>query len=188
MAVVFKNIYFYNDIRQKFKTFKIFKKTWFSPFFWEIFVETQNNPINFIYSHSLKNVNLIICKNTPTTQLTQQLLLFTHYNSLFVYIDASCYKLSNNFYYLTNYNCMLTNSQILFVTKLHKNFNLSIFSVSTFFLGSQWVERELKEFYNLFYVNLNDSRRLLTDYTNNFNTFNFYKTTNYSLISQDLYF
>ena len=49
------------------------------------------------------------------------------------------------------------------------------------------MERELREFFNLYIINLNDTRRLLTDYLVRENNDMNYKTMSYDLISQDLY-
>jgi NADH:ubiquinone oxidoreductase subunit C len=41
-------------------------------------------------------------------------------------------------------------------------------SLSTIYNGNTWVERELREFYQIFFTNLYDSRKLLSNY--NYNT------------------
>jgi Ni,Fe-hydrogenase III component G len=58
------------------------------------------------------------------------------------------------------------------------------------FLGSQWIERELREFYNILYIGLTDTRRLLTDYTSltTDDSYTNYKTTSYNLLTQDIYY
>lgn len=49
------------------------------------------------------------------------------------------------------------------------------------------MERELKEFFHIYYIGLLDTRRLLTDYTENKYLLENYKTTSYNIIMQELY-
>jgi NADH:ubiquinone oxidoreductase subunit C len=61
-------------------------------------------------------------------------------------------------------------------------------SLSKSFSSFVWVEREIKEFYNVSFLGLKDSRRLLTDYTVITPEYNSYETRGYNNIIQDLYF
>lgn len=72
---------------------------------------------------------------------------------------------------------------------LNSNFSSQnfLYSISTLYSSCIWMERELKEFSNMYIYNLKDTRRLLTDYTN-FSAEEKYKTTSYNFLTQDLYY
>lgn len=42
-------------------------------------------------------------------------------------------------------------------------------SISQIYCGNTWVEREIREFYNILFFNLLDSRKLLSNYNYNHN-------------------
>lgn len=60
-------------------------------------------------------------------------------------------------------------------------------SISTLYRGFTWVEREHREFLGITFTGLQDSRRLLTDYTHYAEDNNSYKTLSYDLLTQELY-
>lgn len=187
MVGVYTTKFNYRDIRNKFLILKHFGRTWYSPFPWEIFIENKNQYFHFLYSHNINNINTLFVASSTLSQPVQQNLLLTNLNSIFTYIDGSCYKTETNFIYLSSFSCLYTNTRLTFILNNKISSHPTLISISALFLGSQWVERELKEFFNLFIINLSDTRRLLTDYTTEvLNTEN-YKTTSYDLISQDLY-
>ena len=188
MVGVYKNKFFFCDLRVKFLILKRFKKTWFSSFPWEIFLENDNKNLYFLFSQTQNNINTLMCETTPFYQLIQHTLLFLNYNSLFSYTDASCYKFSNTFVYITNFSCLYNNTRVFFLFKTPNKSHLNFFSSSFLFPASQWVERELRELFTLSFYNLNDSRKLLSDYTQFSPQHLLYKTNSYNLISQDLYF
>lgn len=49
------------------------------------------------------------------------------------------------------------------------SFNKYLPSISKIYSGNSWLERELKEFNNIFFINLLDNRKLLTNYNYNNN-------------------
>jgi len=59
-------------------------------------------------------------------------------------------------------------------------------SLSLIFFGFSWVEREVKEFFNIFFWGLKDTRRLLTDYVSSSTNNSEYKTTPYNHLIQDI--
>lgn len=62
----------------------------------------------------------------------------------------------------------------------------SIDSLSPIFRSAVWLERELKEFSNIFVKSLIDIRRLLTDYCTYKDAHQVYKTNSYNLKVQEL--
>ncbi len=74
--------------------------------------------------------------------------------------------------YLVNIQSVFYDLRITLVS----NFKNTIHSLSKIYKSSSWVEREIKEFDLILFQNLNDTRRLLTNYNNNrdlqFNNFN----------------
>jgi Ni,Fe-hydrogenase III component G len=59
---------------------------------------------------------------------------------------------------------------------LNINVANNILSISKIYFGNTWVERELKEFNNIYFIGLIDSRKLLSNYNYNnklnYNQFN----------------
>ncbi len=74
--------------------------------------------------------------------------------------------------YLITYHSVFYDINILITSK----FNNTMSSLSNIYKSSSWIERENKEFNLVLFNNLNDTRRLLTNYDNNrnlqFNNFN----------------
>ena len=187
MVGVYKVKFLYTDSRNKFLNLKHFEKTWFSPFPWDIFMGVNDNNLVFFNSSTLNNINSLEVEVSNNTQIIYHNLLNTNLISMYTYIDASCYNTEENFIYISSFSCLYTNTRVNFFLKHNLEQYPTIFSSTSIFLSSQWVERELREFFNLFIINLNDTRRLLTDYMSfNISLVN-YKTTSYDLITQDLY-
>ena len=90
-------------------------------------------------------------------------------SKVFLLVPTSCY--------LTNYNVMV-----------HTEFLTGdpVKSLSLIFFGFSWVEREVKEFFNIFFWGLKDTRRLLTDYVSLSTNNSEYKTTPYNHLIQDI--
>lgn len=122
------------------------------------------------------NLNVATTKQVFNTVLFQQSIL----NRLPYLVDAYAIvnKTSSVFYI---FNCFYSNRFTNFFFPVNRETYLSITSLHR---SAGWVERELKEFSNLYIINLQDSRRLLTDYTS-FKT----KTTPifYDLTTQEVF-
>ena len=56
----------------------------------------------------------------------------------------------------------LFNKRIFICTKINQT--LSIISVSSIFFTANWIEREIWDFFGIFFLLHNDLRRILTDY------------------------
>lgn len=94
-------------------------------------------------------------------------------NSLNFYnLDITNYKILNKYKYFIAYQSIFFDFKILIDTTV-KN---TIQSLSSINKGSLWLERENKEFSSLQYTNLNDTRKLLSNYNYNnsiqYNQFN----------------
>lgn len=94
-------------------------------------------------------------------------------NSLNFYnLDITNYKLVNKYKYFIAYQSIFFDFKILIET----NFKNKIQSLSSINKGTLWLERENKEFSLIQYNNLNDSRKLLSNYNYNnsvqYNQFN----------------
>lgn len=86
---------------------------------------------------------------------------------------------------ISSVNCYFFNFSVL--TFGQKSFSSEFPSLSGIYPGCIWMEREMGEFFNIFFLGLKDARRLLTDYTERPNTTSFYRTSMYSGLVQDLY-
>ena len=137
---------------------------------WLDFSIINANSINFKYSQ----INNIYYINIKENFIYFFFLLNKHnVNSLNFYnLDITNYKLINNYKYFIAYQSIFFDFKILLDTTIFKN----IKSISTINKGSLWLERENKEFSSIQYLNLNDSRKLLSNYNYNdainYNQFN----------------
>lgn len=94
-------------------------------------------------------------------------------NSLNFYnLDVTNYKIINKYKYFISYQSIFFDFKILIDSTVSK----PITSLSTVNKGTLWLERENKEFSLLQYTNLNDTRKLLSNYNYNnsiqYNQFN----------------
>lgn len=118
---------------------------------------------------------------TNSNYIKSILLLKSSLNENYFKVDTTT---SNNSY-IDTYASFNTNEKITLTFSVN---NFPIISTSQIFLNSLWLEKEIKEFNNIHYINLLDSRRLLTDYFTNFKVNNNnYKTDGYDIITQNLY-
>lgn len=140
-----------------------------------------------IYTNTYSNVNTLNIKLFTKNINVFALLLKTSLNNIFFNLDINAFNNLNTTQLVYANSCLLTNNKINIYISLLKTKN-SILSISNIFKSTTWVERELQEFNNITFLFLRDSRRLLTDYTNdknNYNKDNYYN--NYNVITQDLY-
>jgi len=87
-------------------------------------------------------------------------------NSLYFYnLDATIVGDQNfNSYYIAT-QTIIADFKILIKVLFANNLQ----SLSQIYSGNTWVEREIREFYNIFFNNLLDSRKLLSNYNYNHN-------------------
>lgn len=128
------------------------------------FKYSKNNNIFFLKLHHFFNFFCITKKNL---------------NCLYFYIlDCTIINSLNLKLHYIAYQSYFFDYQILTEYKFKKYTN----SLSSIYSGNSWTERELKEFNNVFFLNLNDSRKLLLNY----NYIDFIQYNNYNNIVNDL--
>lgn len=169
--VLFSSIYFQTTQNIKSNNFFL---TEFEP----LILMGSYTTFNFFKTKSdyYYNLNISTTKQIFNTVLMQQVML----NRLPYLVDAyAIMSKTHSVFYV--FNCFYSNKFTNFFTPIQQQKYLSITSL---YKSANWVERELKEFSNLYLINLQDSRRLLTDYTS-FKT----KTTPlyYDLITQEVF-
>lgn len=118
---------------------------------------------------------------TKKTYIQTVLLLKSSLNENFFKVDTTYY----NSCYMDTFSSLITGEKIILTFNV---LNGVVFSTSQVYNSSLWLEKEIKEFNKIYFNNLLDSRRLLTDYFTNLkiNTNN-YKTDSYDIITQNLY-
>lgn len=87
-------------------------------------------------------------------------------NSLYFFnLDATVIEGKNYNTYFVTTQTIISDFKIL----IKILFSNKLQSVSQIYPGNTWVEREVREFYNIFFTNLLDSRKLLSNYNYNSN-------------------
>ena len=71
------------------------------------------------------------------------------------------YTFLNKKYLFIIFKTYFFNNKLNFLILNKKNYK----SISNIYSNSNWMEREIKEFNNFYFINLKDTRRLLLDYT-----------------------
>lgn len=85
-----------------------------------------------------------------------------NFNTLFFYnLDITTISTILTKIYYTSTQTIFNDYKLLIST----NYNNVLPSISHIYSGNSWLERELKEFHTVNYINLNDSRKLLSNYT-----------------------
>lgn len=131
------------------------------------------------------NLNFYFKTNDFTNKIFINLLKNNYYNyslinllnftNFFFLYEIVANKAQNIINISVLFNCFITNLNLIYLINI-KN---KIKSISNIYPSSIWIERELKEMNNIFFIDLKDSRRLLTDYFQFEQNFNCYKTTSY---------
>lgn len=123
---------------------------------------------NKIYKLTLTNIWNLYLEIKIKYLFTLLFFLKKHCLLLFSFlIDLICYEIKN-----TNYNYILlysllsfhTNIRLTIKTKVLFTTKSKIISILTLFLNSSWAEREIFDFYGLYFFFNHDLRRLLLDY------------------------
>lgn len=128
-------------------------------------LNTEN--IKFKYSYES---NIFFLKISKLFYYYYFLINKKNLNSLmFSNLDSVLISSSNkNNYYLAGQTIFC---DFKFMLEVYSNTHLH--SISGIYSGNSWVEREVKEFNKVFFINLNDSRKLLLNY-------NYNETINYN--------
>lgn len=114
------------------------------------------------------------------------LLLKLQFNNIFFPVDMTCFLKTNNKTVLTGISSYFTNNYFKLMFQLNEQI-INFTSISNIYSSFTWVERELSESNNITFLNLKDSRRLLSDYTLLKTNPNDYNTTSYNILTQDIY-
>jgi len=120
------------------------------------------NTKNTKFKYSLTN-NIFYINIHNNFFLTFFIINKKNLNNLLFYILDNLVVSSEKKYFLT-YNSIFFDFKIFITTKFSKQIN----SISKIYFGSSWQEREAKEFNNIVFIGLNDTRKLLSNY--NYNT------------------
>jgi len=126
------------------------------------------NSINFKYFYS-NNIFSIKLKNFYYFFLINK---FNINSTYFYNLDATILNKIVNKTYVISSQTFFYDLQLL----LNINVVNSVLSISKIYFGNTWVERELKEFNNIYFIGLIDNRKLLSNYNYNsklnYNQFN----------------
>jgi Ni,Fe-hydrogenase III component G len=126
------------------------------------------NSINFKYFYS-NNIFSIKLKNFYYFFLINK---FNINSTYFYNLDATILNKIVNKTYVISTQTFFYDLQLL----LNINVANNVLSISKIYFGNTWVERELKEFNNVYFIGLIDNRKLLSNYNYNnklnYNQFN----------------
>ncbi len=126
------------------------------------------NSINFKYFY-FNNIFSIKLKNFYYFFLINK---FNINSTYFYNLDATILNKVINKTYVISTQTFFYDLQLL----LNINVANSVLSISKIYFGNTWVERELKEFNNIYFIGLTDNRKLLSNYNYNnklsYNQFN----------------
>lgn len=153
---------------------------------------TKKNPLNLSWWLDLKILNI----NTLTFSYSKINNIYSiklNENYLFFYFLLNKKNTTSlNFYItdLTTFNNKNINTYLIVYQSVYYDYKLliqtiyksKISSISSIYSGSLWIERETKEFNSVQYINLLDSRKLLSNYNYN----NSLEYNNYNNIINDL--
>lgn len=128
---------------------------------------------------------------TPANYLHVGLSPYEHFwfyaylrtESMRLYVPLDMSYINNTESAVTVSSCYLTGFFIVTYTN-----GRELLSLSNIYSSFTWVERELKEFSELLFLGLKDTRRLLTDYTIATADYTSYKTTSYDGLTQNSYY
>lgn len=139
------------------------KKSFLNYSLWWLDVNILNiNNLNFKFSF-LNNIYFL--QLSPKYFYYLFLLNSKNLNTLnFYLLDILVFKKINTLNYFVAYQSIFFDFKILIETQ----FENKISSLSKIYQGALWIEREVKEFNDLQYFNLQDTRKLLSNY--NYNT------------------
>lgn len=126
---------------------------------WLDYAILNTNSINFKFS--LTN-NIFYININNNNFLNFFIINKKNLNSIHFYILDNVIISSENKYFLT-YQSIFFDFKIFIITRYNKHLN----SISKIYFGSGWQEREAKEFNNVPFIGLNDTRKLLSNYNYN---------------------
>ena len=81
--------------------------------------------------------------------------------------EVNSFLKKNKKFPIYNYYCLTTKTRLTFILELENGSEIE--SVDTIFRGASWAERELAEMYGVSYRNKQDTRKILLDYSSEYN-------------------
>jgi Ni,Fe-hydrogenase III component G len=150
------------------------KTNTFNNIWWLEFSMLSTNNINFKYYYT-NNIFFINLTNFFYFFLINK---YNTLNTLFYCVDATINQDKNKKFYYVSYQSFFYDLKILCEIQF-KNY---LQSLSGIYHSHTWVERELKETNKVFFLNLVDTRKLLSNYNYN-STINY---NNYNNIINDI--
>lgn len=194
--------FFFSDLRQEVKVLDVnlFFKKWFPElegvkYITNVWLHPQ--PIEAWYlgmtlhncgiktSSAAFDTTSIVATNLKEFYYWSAIFQKVVWGGTFFPMDLSCWYKNDKLYMCLVFSCFFKRNFLMYLFSLDSK---TIDSLSKIFSSFVWVEREAKEFYNIFFVGLKDSRRLLTDYTADRLNTNSYETRGYNLTVQDIYY
>lgn len=128
------------------------------------------------------DINIINTHNILFTYLTESNLFTLQLSKLYYYYYFLINRNNLNSLYFFNLDATVVNNEDLntyyiatqtivadFKILIKVLFTNNLQSLSQIYPGNTWVEREVREFYSIFFNNLLDSRKLLSNYNYNHN-------------------
>jgi NADH:ubiquinone oxidoreductase 27 kD subunit len=86
-------------------------------------------------------------------------------NRFFLYDSLVCVLLKNKLCLMDNFSNLFFGFKLVLCSLCNFSEVLSVSSLTQVYASSVWLERELSEFFGIYFSGLLDSRRLLLDYT-----------------------
>jgi NADH:ubiquinone oxidoreductase subunit C len=134
----------------------------------------QKKYLSFLFKIAFKFINqgaikhrVLSLKVSSLNIYPLSLFLKKHTNCLYkTVVDIAAYDcLGKYFRFCITYNLLSVgfNSRIFLVTKVEEK-SPALPSVVSLYAGASWLEREVWDFFGIFFINNFDLRRLLTDY------------------------
>ena len=150
---------------------------------WFLSVNTQFCKINT--TTLFFDTNVVLTSDSPVAYYWSSIFQKLNWGCSIFPLDASCWLKNKKTYIFVVFSCFFKKNMWSYFYALDTKV---LQSLSKSFSSFVWVEREIKEFYNVSFLGLKDGRRLLTDYTVITPEYNSYETRGYNNIIQDLYF
>lgn len=138
------------------------------PIVWTSETNLPNHYYVFVPSNWIVTISKILKKETSFCQtfLTDVTAIdSSHYTVTGWEVDSFLKK--NKKFPLYNYYCLTTKTRLTFILELAGNYEVE--SIDSIFRGAGWAERELSEMYGITYRNKQDTRKILLDYSAEYN-------------------
>ncbi len=124
----------------------------------------EDTSVNVLYSFNKSWVNTILHLEQQFWAKSALLVRLSLPNKSTYLVDGIQFNLNNNSINIQyNLSSFAIDSRVSFFTTIPL-VNLQLLSICSIFPSSSWLERELSDFTNIYFLGLLDTRRLLLDY------------------------